>query len=115
MASFEDQVKKWVGGSKAKAEAALKTAVQDMTAEMNRPRARGGRMPIDTGFLTNSGSADGIPVAVALMRWRPLQGETFTYGWSANYAPVMNARYAFRDAPVQNWQEYVKNAVNKVR
>ena len=106
-------VQRWHRMALALTDAAVKKAVQDMIADMEHPRAKGGLMPVDTGFLRNSGSSEGIPSAVALKRWKPLEGQRFEYGWTANYAPYMNIRFGFRDIPVKNWQHYVREAIKE--
>ena len=108
----------WALKSAGRMEAVAKQAIQDMTDDIQRPRASGGRMPVDTGFLRNSagatlggenlGSMEGSLIRMQL-------GDAYTFGWGANYARFMNNRYGFLDLPVQDWDRYVFQAVQKVK
>lgn len=106
--TLEDQLRRWTDGSLEKAHAVMKTAVQDMVRDMQEPVAKGGRMPVDTGMLRNSGL-----YSTDLIRWNP-ETESITWGWTANYAPFMDARYGFMRLPIQEWPQYVENAARKV-
>ena len=112
----------WALKSAGRMEAVAKQAIQDMTDDIQRPRASGGRMPVDTGFLRNSAGASlgGNPetgnlnsLEGSLIRMQ--LGDAYTFGWGANYARFMNNRYGFLDLPVQDWSRYVFKAVEKVR
>src|SRR5690625_5188878 len=52
--SFSAQIDDWVRKSENRMEAVFKTAAQDLSIAVTTPKARGGRMPVDTGFLINS-------------------------------------------------------------
>ena len=108
----------WALKSAGRMEAVAKQAIQDMTDDIQRPRASGGRMPVDTGFLRNSAGAtlDGANLGSlegSLIRMQ--LGDAYTFGWGANYARFMNNRYGFLDLPVQDWSRYVFQAVQKVK
>lgn len=111
---LEAQLNRWASQSLDRVEAVIKTAVQDMTAEMQTTRAQGGRMPVDTGFLRNSILGNGTNPAVGLAQWKPATG-TYTLGWTANYAVYMDARYGFFRLGIQNWPNHVQNAIRKVQ
>ena len=112
----------WALKSAERMEAVAKQAIQDMTDDIQRPRAKGGRLPVDTGFLRNSagaslnsqpdtgnlGSLEGALIKMEL-------GDTYNFGWGANYARFMNNKYGFLSLPVQNWDNYVYRAVQKVK
>jgi len=44
-------INQWVAQSQARLEAVWKTAAQDIVREIQTPRAKNGRMPVDTSFL----------------------------------------------------------------
>lgn len=112
----------WALKSVNRMEAVAKQAIQDMTDDIQRPRVKDGRMPVDTGFLRNSAGAalNSSPdtgnlssLEGALIRMQI--GDTYTFGWGANYARFMNNKYGFLDLPVQDWGKYVYRAVEKVK
>ena len=112
----------WALKSSERMEAVAKQAIQDMTDDIQRPRASGGRMPVDTGTLRNSAGASlsGSPetgnlgsLEGALIKMQI--GDTYTFGWGANYARFMNNKYGFLSLPVQNWNQYVYRAIQKVK
>lgn len=112
----------WAQKSEERMEATIKTALQDLHEDIQRPRAKGGRMPVDTGFLRNSAGAalnsapeTERPDAVGVVINRLQVGDVFQFGWGAKYAPYMNNKYAFLDLPVQDWQGYVFRAIQKVK
>ena len=109
MKPLSQQLSAWALKSEDRIEAVIKSAVQDMTNDMQRPRAKGGRMPVDTGALRNSGT-----YSQPLLQW-DVFNSPITYGWTANYAPYMDARYGFLRLPVQEWPEYVRKAAFRVR
>lgn len=126
MANFSvGDLRSWASKTEIRMEAVVKTSLQDAVDEMQEPRAKGGRMPVDTGFMRNSAGAalNALPSsngdysqgATAVVINRLKIGDTFYFGWAANYAPFMNNRYGFLDLPVQNWDNIVIKAIKKVR
>lgn len=122
MKPIEQQLLEWAQKSELRIEAVMKTALQDMTGDMQTPTAKGGRMPVLTGFLRNSagsainevpagGSADAVPVVINRLKI----GDQFVFGWAANYGKYMNNRYGFLDLPVQDFRSYVFRAIQKVK
>ncbi len=116
--------------------AVMRGSLRDMIEDMQVPVAKGGRMRVDTGFLRASGrasldgwpSGDGTRPADALpgqFEWNGealnatlLQmklGDTFHWGWVANYAEVREVYDGFMDAPLQNWQGYVTKRSEQYR
>lgn len=110
-----------------------KQSIQDVMLDAQTPVAKGGRMPVDTGFLRNSivsgieGSTsnegnDAITFTIAGMDL----GDVLTFAWTAEYA--LRRHYGFngtdslgrtysetgalwRDAAAAKWQQTVrKNA-----
>lgn len=116
----------WAEKTELRMEAVIKTSLQDLSEEVQRKRAKGGRMPVDTGFLANSAGAalNTVPASdgsyeynqgtTSLIINRLRIGDTFYFGWSANYAKYMNHRYGFLDLPVQDWNNIVIRAIRKV-
>jgi len=130
---FFGRVSNWAKKAKERRDAVLKQAVQDMTNDMQQSRFKGGRMPVDQGFLRNSavangheftpgftpGSSDpnvegGQGLVTAIIQWDPLT-EEFEFHWVANYAVYMDAKYGFYSLGVQRWPQWVKDANKKVK
>lgn len=121
--------------------AVMRGSLRDMIEDMQKKRADGGRMRVDTGFLRASGrgALDGWPsgngqkpadaptgqytgvydnwegssLNVVLLDMK--LGDTFYWGWVANYAPTREVYDGFMDAPIQNWQGYVNKRVEVYR
>ncbi|HEY7885458.1 MAG TPA: hypothetical protein VIC08_10970 [Cellvibrionaceae bacterium] len=126
---FSSTIDKWVAGSEARMEAVQKTSAQDLVAEVSKSRDKGGNMPVDTSNLVNSlhgnvgsmprGESDGNErfqagnIALAINRWNP--GEVLYLGWTAEYAKLMEALYAFMKLAAQNWDGIAMKATKKVK
>jgi len=120
-------INQWVAQSQARLEAVWKTAAQDIVREIQTPRAKNGRMPVDTSFLRNSFSADinatpsgngetpytSGPISIVINRAKI--GDRVVFGWSAQYAIYVEARYGFLRSATQNWQQIVDKAAQKVK
>lgn len=121
----------------------LRDAVSNIIDDAQKPVAKGGKMRVDTGFLRSSGVAElnkipsglgrgrarkpgeiGVlpeytydeskgPVNVVLARLKV--GDTFFFGWTANYAKYREAYDGFLETALQNWQSHVDKAVEKLR
>ena len=116
----------WVAKSQARLDAVWKTAAQDIAREVQTPRAKGGRMPVDTSYLRNSFSADinktpsgngnsgytSGPISIVINRAKI--GDTVVFGWASQYSVYMEARYSFVRHAAQNWQQIVNKAAQKV-
>ena len=131
--SFSTQVDKFVVDSEAKLLAVTQTAIESMIEESQTPVGQGGRMRVDTGFLRSSGLASlehipsgpgkgeksgfyswtGSPLAVVLAKMKI--GDTFYWGWTANYAKYREAYDGFMEAALMNWQRHVDAAVAKLK
>jgi len=93
--------------------AVFRSSVQEMANIASEPRAKGGRMPVDTGMLrasiraalngTPSGSSE--TVAVGLAQWQA--GDSIRIGWTVNYAWPMEARYGFARGAAEQWERIV--------
>lgn len=130
---FSAQVDAWVRKSKARGEAIFKESVDRVIEEAQtegpsvaNPGGGPGKMPIDIGFLRASGQASltGMPTGPrrpaegALARTynsddatltisRAKLGDTIHWGWTADYARAMEARYGFLRSAAQNWRPIV--------
>ena len=120
-------IDQWVAKSQARLEAVWKTAAQDIAKEVQTPRAKGGRLPLDTGYLRNSFSADinatpggngnspysAGPIGIVVSRAKI--GVRVVFGWSAQYSVYMEARFSFLRSAAQNWPQIVTKASQKVK
>ena len=132
--SFQNDVLAWQRKAEAAMTATLKESAQDLVNETQKSRSRGGRMPVDLGFLVNSFSAalnstpkgegeappgyskadwDASPVVLVINRVKI--GDRLVMGWTANYAPYMEARYSFMRSAAQNWDTITERAARRVR
>lgn len=121
--AFFAQLDQMVTNSERRLEAIAKASFQDIVDISQRPRAKGGPMRVDTGFLRASGQAsltgmptgperptDGWPAGgddISLTLGRFLLGSTFYFGWTANYARPREAKDGFLRLATQQWQSIV--------
>lgn len=104
--NFSAQVSDWVRETEGAVEAVWKQAAQEVVNEAQRPRASGGRMRVDTGFLRASLMAStasvppinpgAVPADGGLYSWAETDigativgadlGQTLYFGWTAAYA-----------------------------
>ena len=120
--TFSTQVDDWIKSSQVRIDAVVKQSAQDVVAVAQKRRSAGGNMPVDTGFLVNSirASTSGMPssssdaVATGILRWKP-DSQLLFIGWSAQYAPYMERRYAFMRLAAQQWQEIVNRNATKLK
>lgn len=132
---------KWVMDSWERTEAVVKQSLQDLTEEIQTPTAKGGRMRVDTGFLRASGqgSLSGMPtgpsrpptndeavhyddgsevpasVVLTIASLNVENGDSFFFGWTANYAKYREAKDGFLRLGVQRWQSIVDATVQKLK
>lgn len=127
----------WVRETDARLNAVAKQSLQELVEEVQTPRAKGGNMRVDTGFLRASGQGaignmpsgpsrrpddtearydDGslVPDTTVLTIARLKLGETFYFGWTANYAKYREAKDAFLRRGVQNWSHIVAGVVARL-
>lgn len=119
-------VMKFIAKSKSMSRDLLRASVQEMTVRVSQPRDKGGNMPIVTGFLRNSGlgSVNQLPsgisspdnaTATVLVINRLELGDRYYYGWVADYARFMEAKYAFLRLAQQDWQQIVFEQARKIK
>jgi len=120
-------IDQWVAKSQARLEAVWKTAAQDIAREVQTPSAKGGKIRVDTGYLRNSFAADinatpsgngetpytSGPISIVVNRAKI--GDRVVFGWSAQYAIYVEARFAFLRSAAQNWQQIVDKSAQKVK
>jgi hypothetical protein len=109
---FGAEIKAYIDKTKDGLENVLKTSVQDVLDIAQTPKAKGGRMPVDTGNLRNSlvsglnGSAgaqgaDGYALVIAGMEL----GDEARFGWTAPYALRMELGFTGQDSLGRNYQQ----------
>lgn len=101
--TFEAQLKHFAGLYEEDILAVFQESIQDVMRDAQNTKARGGRMPVVTGYLRNSlvsalnGSTSMIgPDAYALVVARMELGDIFESGWLAEYAARIE--FGFRGA-----------------
>lgn len=128
MSKFTAQVDAWVRKTEARLNAVVKGSAQDLIADAQQPVAKGGRMPVDTGFLRNSlqssllgsttlSGADSYVAVVAGME----AGDVAEFGWRAEYA--QHVEYGARGRPgrlfaggaARKWPQIVAANVAKAK
>ncbi|MCD9096194.1 hypothetical protein [Luteimonas fraxinea] len=116
--------------------AIFRSSTQRVMEIASVPEAQGGRMPIDTGFLTNSvlASTSGMPGSagqpVALVLLQVQLGASVFVGWTAAYAMRMEYGFmgqdslgreysqsgkAFLRGALQQWTNIVNDATIEAR
>lgn len=126
--TFQAQVKAFADRAEEKLEAVIKKSAEEVFEIAQRPKAQGGRMPVDTGFLRNSlvasldgGTVGGGTEAYTLAISGMELGQTIFGGWTAEYA--LHQEYGTAYMPgnfymlgaAQEWQSIVARNAEKVR
>jgi hypothetical protein len=138
MKTFTAQVDEWVRASEARMLAVVKESVQRTVDRMQKPTAKGGNMPVDTGFLRNSLQAGinmpkpgptenpGRPVAYSdsdiMLALEGVEfGDVLWLTYSANYARHVEygaggrAGRGFVRLATQRWQQTVSQVAIEAR
>lgn len=133
--NFSAEIEAWVKESQQKMQAVVRGSINDAVDMAQMPKARGGHMPVDTGFLRSSGRGslngwpngpsekpddakpgqfqwDGEAVTTVLAAMEP--GETFYFGWTAVYALRQEVYNGFLETTQQKWQQIVDVNVGKL-
>lgn len=133
--SFTTQIDRMIVNTEAKMKAVVEIALTDVINDMQTPTAKGGKMRVKTGFLRASGMASLTSMPSGLSRgelkepdsyeWDagPLApilaelkiGDTFYWGWTANYAKYREAYDGFMESALMNWQQRIDAAVSKIK
>lgn len=138
--SFAADVSAMVDRTEQKMLDVMRASLNDLVVNMQTPVAKGGRMRVDTGWLRASGRAslEGMPSGQGA---RPSDapvgqytgvydnfdgsalnavlldmefGDTFYWGWVANYAQYRELYDGFMEASIQHWPRYVAFAIDTV-
>lgn len=133
--TFVADIEKWVKKTDERMLAVLRGAILDTVNHTQEPLAKGGRMRVKTGFLRASGRAslNGMPTGNGVRPANAVDGQfqwdgeavvktvlsmkigdTFTFGWVANYAEVREMYDGFMVTATQNWQTFVNDRTNAV-
>lgn len=125
---FTASIKGWSDRAKQSAELIFKQSAQDVFEIAQTPVAKGGNMPVDTGYLRNSlamtlngssvsGGADAYVLAVASAEL----SDAIFGGWTADYARHVeygtqgrSGRFFMRGA-AQRWAAIVARNAAKVK
>jgi len=132
--TFEADVNAWTRKTQARLEAVFKSSVQEVARQAQVPQEKGGNLPVDTGFLRNSGQAalnrmpsgdsfqdasdsagKQVMDATAVTIARANLGDAIIFGWTAEYAPFMEARYAFMRTAAANWRSIVAREADRIK
>lgn len=136
MAGFAADVGSWVQKSKARIIAVRNESAQRVVAEMQQPRAEGGNMRVDTGFLRASlvGSTRKMPrisegarpasktssytygasqIALVIANAKP--DDVIYFGYTASYAAHRERYDGFVRLAAQNWQQIVRRVATEAR
>jgi len=114
----------WTKKTEKRIDAVLKDATQSVIAVAQQTKAKGGRMPVDTGNLRNSlqssiaggasGEGESSHILVApLMKG----GDVATFTWTAEYARRVNNGFTGADSLGRNYTQvgahFVEGAVDQ--
>ena len=133
MTSFSAQVSDWVSKSEARVNAVRRESVQRLVTIAQTPIAKGGNMPVDTGFLRSSlmASTSAMPrvgedeqgtesqITLAIANWDA--GQPLYLGYTANYAAHVHWGTEGRAARLwvtlaaQRWQQIVEQVTREAR
>jgi hypothetical protein len=130
--SFQQDILRWQRKAEAAMTATLKDAAQELTTDMLTPRAKGGRLGVDTGALRNSfnGAVNSIPrgpstpeglstdfdmqpLLLAINRVKI--GDRLAIGTAMNYAKYHESQTGFVRLSVQKWPQIAEKSARKVR
>ena len=117
-----------ISAYKHRLDAVVKQSAHDVAAEAQKPRAQGGRLPVDTGYLRNSfasslaGSTSLTgPDSYVMIAGAMKAGDVAHFGWTAEYAPHVNygargrSGAHFVEGAVDQWQAIVRRNVARAR
>jgi len=130
---FETQIDTLVIKTEARLLAVTRQAIEELIEDVQTPVAKGGKMRVDTGFLRSTGLSSlnapptgvgsgekdkkylysGEPVNLTLAKMKI--GDSFYFGWTANYARHREVFDGFLETGLQKWQSHVDKAVQFFR
>ena len=114
----------WTKKTEKRIDAVLKDATQSVVAVAQVTKAKGGRMPVDTGNLRNSlissvaGGASGQGEESYIMAAAGMTGgDVATFTWTAEYARRINSGFTGADSLGRNYSQvgahFVEGAVDQ--
>lgn len=131
--NFAHQVGQFVAKSESRMTAVFRQSALDLIEEAQTPRASGGNIPVDTGFMRNSGMAslNTMPSGeamkpkdyaggswnqddAALIISRAQLGDRVIFGYVANYSIYMERRYGWVRLAAQNWNSIVQRNAKRL-
>lgn len=136
------QIDQIIVNTEQKLLAVMRDALNNTVQDMQLTIYKGGKMRADTGFLRASGAArigalplgesknptknrpkseygveiykyDGGNLELTLAEMQI--GDSFFWGWTANYAKYREAYDGFMESALQNWQNAVNSSVDKIK
>ena len=130
---FESKIDAIIVNTQARLLAVVRTAISAVVDDAQTPVAKGGKMRVDTGFLRSTGLADvnkppsgpthgdknqkynwgGNYLNIALSKMKI--GDSFYFGWTANYAKYREAFDGFLESALQRWQNHVDDAITRLK
>jgi HK97 gp10 family phage protein len=118
----------WTKKTEKRIDAVLKDATQSVVAVAQQTKAKGGRMPVDTGNLRNSlqssiaGGASGEGKESYIMVAGNMKGgDLATFTWTAEYAAAVNNGNRgrpgahFVEGAVDQWPAIVRASIAKAK
>jgi len=118
----------WTKKTEKRIDAVLKDATQSVIAVAQQTKAKGGRMPVDTGNLRNSlqssvaGGAMGEGASsYILVAGNMKGGDLATFTWTAEYAAAVNNGNRgrpgahFVEGAVDQWPAIVRASIAKAK
>ena len=118
----------WTKKTEKRIDAVLKDATQSVVAVAQQTKAKGGRMPVDTGNLRNSlqssiaGGASGEGASSYIMVAGNMKGgDLATFTWTAEYAAAVNNGNRgrpgahFVEGAVDQWPAIVRASIAKAK
>jgi len=118
----------WTKKTEKRIDAVLKDATQSVVALAQQTKAKGGRMPVDTGNLRNSlqssvaGGAMGEGASSYIMVAGNMKGgDLATFTWTAEYAAAVNNGNRgrpgahFVEGAVDQWPAIVRASIAKAK
>ena len=122
------QLDQWTKKTERRIDAVLKDATQSVVAVAQQTKAKGGRMPVDTGNLRNSlrssvaGGAMGEGASSYILVAAGMKGgDLATFTWTAEYAAAVNNGNRgrpgahFVEGAVDQWPAIVRASIAKAK
>lgn len=132
MGQFSAAVSKFVREVPGRAETVVKESTQRVVSEAQTPLSEGGRMPVRSAFLRNSGISElnSVPRGPSRLgdgnpgEWDvgslqlTLQGyqlaDTIYFGWTAIYARKIEEQRGFVEAAAMRWPSIVEQVAREL-